>query len=147
MKVKPEGSAFPLPDGWENLPKDYEIEWSEKFNQYRSLLGKLPHSYRGLPAVVVYHPLQSKITISGLGWCTSGQYHRANGPAIIRFHPNGNIRLEMYVINGKRHRTAGPAIVKYDETGVIKETSFWNKDREFEPGPLQTNIWNLGDVL
>jgi antitoxin component YwqK of YwqJK toxin-antitoxin module len=50
----------------------------------------------------------------------NGNFHRADGPAIICYYPNGNIRSEHYYVNGNRHRIYGPAVIYYHKNGNIK---------------------------
>lgn len=135
-----------IPDEWKDLPKEYEIEWSERSNQYRALLGKKPQSYKGLPAIVEYH-MGDKTKISGLGWCEKSRYHRLDGPAIIRYYLDGQIRVEIWAQNNMRHRLEDPAIIHYTNQGAIEERQFWVKDRKFDPGPLQETLWNLRDLV
>ena len=47
--------------------------------------------------------------------------HRDNGPALIHYHNNGNIKEESWFQNGKTHNPNGPAFVSYYENGFKKE--------------------------
>ena len=41
------------------------------------------------------------------------EYHREDGPALTRYHENGNVAGEYYFQNGKAHREDGPAQIIY----------------------------------
>jgi len=50
----------------------------------------------------------------------NGKRHREDGPAVIYYYENGNIKIEYYYINGNSHRENGPADIWYYENGSIK---------------------------
>lgn len=52
-------------------------------------------------------------------------FHNSNGPACIKYYPNGHIMEEKYYYNNKLHRSDGPAIVKYTIRGDIESQSWW----------------------
>ena len=34
-------------------------------------------------------------------WCLNGEYHRKNGPAVIRYYKNGQVEFELWYLNGE----------------------------------------------
>ena len=41
------------------------------------------------------------------------QFHREDGPAVIRYYEDGKIKEETYYINDQWHRKNGPAYIYY----------------------------------
>ena len=37
-------------------------------------------------------------------WCQDGKLHREDGPAVVRYNNNGEVRMEHWYKNGKRDR-------------------------------------------
>ena len=52
-------------------------------------------------------------------------FHRLDGPAVIYYYKNGNIREERYYQNDKLHRLKGSAIIKYYKNNTIKEELYY----------------------
>jgi len=51
--------------------------------------------------------------------------HRDFGPAMILFHPNGQMSAQWWFKNNSKHREDGPAVVKYNEDGGITEEIYY----------------------
>jgi|LSQX01.1.fsa_nt_gb antitoxin component YwqK of YwqJK toxin-antitoxin module len=53
--------------------------------------------------------------------------HRKDGPAILRYYPNGNMEAIAYYKNGKLSRDDGPAIQRWSKnTDIIEENYYIN---------------------
>lgn len=54
-------------------------------------------------------------------WYTdfTGDVHRENGPAVIEYYQDGKIRSEDYVLHNLIHREDGPASIRYNRDGKI----------------------------
>jgi len=70
-------------------------------------------------------------------------WHRGDGPAIIEYHENGNIRYEEYWVNGRRHRFDGPAIIVYNANGDIIYESYFINDIEYSKENYHKELLNL----
>ncbi len=49
----------------------------------------------------------------------NGQYHRAEGPAVIEYRTDGSVSCEIYYQNGELHRAGGPAFIEYRADGSV----------------------------
>lgn len=75
------------------------------------------------------------------------RFYRKDAPAMIDYHPNGNIRSETWFTNQHdtmiAHRTDGPANIIYNENGTLKsETWCMNGSNYRVGGPFLTNYNN-----
>ena len=72
------------------------------------------------------------------GDCKYYNLHRDDGPALIYFYADGNIREEYWYNHNKKHRDNGPAYIFYCVKGNI-ETAAWYKDNKLhrDDGPAR----------
>ena len=55
----------------------------------------------------------------------SGEYHREDGPAYIRYYEDGSVSIETYWLNDTYHRANGPAYISYYEDGSIDYEAYF----------------------
>ena len=66
----------------------------------------------------------------------NGLLHNENGPAVILYYHNGNVRRKEYYINDKHHNENGPAYISFRFNGKIRfEEHFLNGVRHRDDGP------------
>jgi hypothetical protein len=73
------------------------------------------------------------------------ELHREDGPAYIKFYPNGARYFEVFFFNGKRHRDSGPAHIRYnsDESISWESFHFYAENLGFD----EEGFWALWDKL
>ena len=77
----------------------------------------------------------------------NGMFHREDGPAIISYYYNGNIKRETYYINGKKYRKDGPTNINYHGNGSIcMEQYCVGCILHREDGPAWIVYYKNGDV-
>ena len=75
----------------------------------------------------------------------NGLLHREDGPAVIVYYENGNIKSEEYYIDGERHREDGPTQISYYSDGLISEVSYFlNGIRHRDQAPAIQTFYNNG---
>ena len=78
----------------------------------------------------------------------NGKYHNENGPAVIRYYPNGNVEYKSWYINGKEHNENGPAIIEYYPNGNVKHKSWWINDKcHNDNGPAVIRYDEDGNII
>ncbi len=76
-----------------------------------------------------------------------GDLHREDGPAYIRYNPNGSISSQSFCINGHLHREDGPASIQYDSYGnIISESSFLYGQYHRKDGPAEIRRNKVGSI-
>jgi hypothetical protein len=50
----------------------------------------------------------------------SGQWDRADGPAVTKYNKDGSIQYELFYKNGKCHRHAEPAFITFGSNSVYE---------------------------
>jgi antitoxin component YwqK of YwqJK toxin-antitoxin module len=76
-----------------------------------------------------------------------GEYHRTDGPAVIRYYQDGEIRSEEYYVNGQSHRMDGPAYISYYNNGQIKYEEYSiNNQRHRVDGPAYIGYFKDGST-
>lgn len=67
------------------------------------------------------------------------QWHRVDGPAQTEYHPNGQIRVEVWLIKDEAHRLDGPAFITYYPSGAPCTESWYVNGEQLEPfhSPLE----------
>lgn len=51
--------------------------------------------------------------------------HREDGPALINYYDNGQIKEKRYMSNGKAHRTTGPAWIDFNKDGSVDDIAWF----------------------
>jgi hypothetical protein len=64
-------------------------------------------------------------------WHKDGEYHREDGPALIRYYDNGNKDYESWYKDGKSHREDGPAYIRYHIDGSKRYESWYLHDQGY----------------
>lgn len=54
--------------------------------------------------------------------------YRIDGPSIIVYYDDGNVKEEVYCIDDKLHRKDGPAVIEYNREGIITREEYWLED-------------------
>jgi len=52
-------------------------------------------------------------------WYYDNKLHRDGGPAVTRWHANGQLALKRWMRHGKRHREDGPALLEWNGKGEL----------------------------
>jgi hypothetical protein len=67
-------------------------------------------------------------------WKKDELLHRTDGPALIKYYQNGNIKIEKWYQNGKRiHDDVNPCVIDYYPSGNIKFNIFYRNPDLDEP--------------
>jgi len=76
------------------------------------------HNLNG-PAGIIFFD-QTLIRIKEIRYYIDGLLHRneEDGPAIIRFDINGNVKQEVYYFKGKEYRRCGPSYIEYKDNSI-----------------------------
>lgn len=62
----------------------------------------------------------------------NGNLHREDGPAVVKYFRNGNLKFKAWSQNDLRHRLDGPAFFCYSRTGNVYSETWWIKGEEIE---------------
>jgi hypothetical protein len=73
----------------------------------------------------------------------NNEYHREDGPAVIEYYKNRNIKYEDYYLNGKQHREDGPAGITYYENGNIFYEAYYLNNIEYSKQDYLEKAKNL----
>lgn len=79
------------------------------------------------------------ITEYGETHTLNGLPHKEDGPAIIIYHKDGTIDVEIYCINNEYHREDGPAVIYYNKDGSIKSQYYYLRDQAFYDSVITDN--------
>jgi hypothetical protein len=85
----------------------------------------------GAPARLVWPPNNAEHTAE---YFVHGEYHREDGPALIRRYADGSV-LECYYNHGKLHRDDGPAHILRRADGGIETEQYWHNGHQKEAPP------------
>jgi hypothetical protein len=69
-------------------------------------------------------------------YCSAGQYDKKDGPAYINYFSDGNIAEEAWFNNGVRHRVGGPARIKYHDESLDVGTGIVSCEEWYIDGVL-----------
>ncbi len=68
--------------------------------------------------------------IRSIMWYTNNIIHRDDGPAEIQYYVNGNLSTVKWINNGSVHREDGPSIIRYDPNGNLGSIYYITHGRE-----------------
>jgi len=55
----------------------------------------------------------------------NNKLHREDGPAVIVYYEDGQIKRIEYWVNNQLHKLDGPAFIWYKENGTVEEESYF----------------------
>ena len=162
---------------WSDFPRNIEknfgkVKYEDKDHiiKYQTLKYRFTQLYDGiiidfrnslkdingtlLPSEIMYYP---NMNIQSYMYRVNMLYHNPDGPAIITFYQDGQLRLEAYYNYGKEHNTQGPATLEYYEdgqlyskmyyiNGMIHNTEGPASFKYYENGELRLKVYYINDM-